>query len=41
VFDATKAAGKQVGSVASDEMINKGGPDDLIARLADFGPIST
>ncbi|MFZ6647369.1 DUF883 family protein [Undibacterium sp. TJN25] len=34
VYDATKAAGKQVGSVASDEMANlKADLDELIARL--------
>ncbi len=40
VFDATKAAGKQVGSVASDEMLKlKADLDDLIARLPSLSDI--
>ncbi|HTD02188.1 DUF883 family protein [Undibacterium sp.] len=40
VFDATKTAGKQVGSVASDEMTKlKAELDDLIARIPSLSDI--
>lgn len=40
VFDATKAATKQVGAVASDEMANlKADLDDLIARVPSLSEV--
>ena len=40
VLDATKAAGKQIGAVANEEMTNlKADLDDLISRLPSFSEI--